>query len=148
MKKVIIMFTCVLCLSSCGTLFTAGKQPITFIGMPETQIYDKDKKIGEITKYGTTTIKVKKQLSDKTLIAKKDGYQNTPLTLKSKFNPVSIINLSNLFAWAIDLTTGKCCKWDTDIVEIDMIQSGTKKDSSEKVVELCKKLNQSVEEKY
>ena len=119
------MLTCALCLSSCGTLFTSSKQPITFMGMPETKIYDNDKKLGEIAESGTTTIKVRKKLSNKTLIAKKDGYKNTPVTLEATFNPVSIINLTNILAWAIDLGTGKCCMWDTDVVEIEMEKSNT-----------------------
>ena len=127
MKKVLLMLICVLCLSSCGTLFTPSKQPITFMGMPETRIYDNGKKLGEIAESGTTTIKVRKELSNKTLIAKKDGYQNTPVTLDATFNPVSIINLTNILAWAIDLGTGKCCKWDTDVVEIEMEKSETEK---------------------
>ena len=127
MKKVLLMLTCVLCLSSCGTLFTPSKQPITFMGMPETRIYDNGKKLGEIAESGTTTIKVRKKLSNKTLIAKKDGYKNTPVTLDATFNPVSIINLTNILAWAIDLGTGKCCKWDTDVVEIEMEKSETEK---------------------
>lgn len=127
MKKVLLMLTCVLCLSSCGTLFTPSKQPITFMGMPETRIYDNGKKLGEIAESGTTTIKVRKELSNKTLIAKKDGYKNTPVTLDATFNPVSIINLTNILAWAIDLGTGKCCKWDTDVVEIEMEKSETEK---------------------
>ena len=125
MKKVLLMLTCVLCLSSCGTLFTPSKQPITFMGMPETRIYDNGKKLGEIAESGTTTIKVRKKLSNKALIAKKDGYKNTPVTLDATFNPVSIINLTNILAWAIDLGTGKCCKWDTDVVEIEMERANT-----------------------
>ena len=125
MKKVLLMLTCVLCLSSCVTLFTPSKQPITFMGMPETRIYDNGKKLGEIAESGTTTIKVRKKLSNKTLIAKKDGYKNTPVTLDATFNPVSIINLTNILAWAIDLGTGKCCKWDTDVVEIEMERANT-----------------------
>lgn len=127
MKKVLLMLICVLCLSSCGTLFTPSKQPITFMGMPETRIYDNGKKLGEIAESGTTTIKVRKKLSNKTLIAKKDGYKNTPITLDATFNPVSIINFTNILAWAIDLGTGKCCKWDTDVVEIEMEKSKTEK---------------------
>ena len=127
MKKVLMMSICALCLSSCGTLFTPSKQSITFMGMPETRIYDNGKKLGEISEGGTTIIKVRKELSSKTLIAKKDGYKNTPFTLDATFNPVSIINLTNILAWAIDLGTGKCCKWDTDVVEIEMEKSNTEK---------------------
>lgn len=119
------MLICTLCFSSCGTLFTPSKQPITFVGMPETRIYDNGKKLGEISDGGTATIKVRKKLSNKTLIAKKEGYKNTPIILDATLNPVSIINFTNILAWAIDLGTGKCCKWDTDVVEIEMEKSKT-----------------------
>ena len=119
------MLICVLCLSSCGTLFTPTKQSITFIGIPEIKIFDNGKKLGEIKEDGTTTIKVRKKLYNKTLIAKRRGYKNTPIILEATLNPVSIINLTNVFAWIIDLGTGKCCKWDSDIIEIEMERANT-----------------------
>ena len=125
MKKVLPILICVLCLSSCGTLFTPTKQSITFIGIPETKIFDNGKKLGEIKEDGTTTIKVRKKLYNKTLIAKRRGYKNTPIILEATLNPVSIINLTNVFAWIIDLGTGKCCKWDSDIIEIEMERANT-----------------------
>ena len=125
MKKVVLLLICAFCLSSCGTLFTPTKQPITFMGMPGTRIYDNGKKLGEIEEDGIATIKIKKELSDKTLIAKKRGYRNTPVRLEATFNPVSIINLTNVLAWIIDLGTGKCCKWDSDIIEIEMERANT-----------------------
>lgn len=123
MKKVklavsalILSLTCI----SCGTLFTSSNQNITFTGEQGIKIYDQNRKIAEIGKDGTGTTKLKKRLSSKTLIAKKDGYKNTPFQVDATFNPVSIINLLNPLAWAIDLGTGKCCKWDTEIIEIEM----------------------------
>lgn len=127
MKKVILMLICALCLSSCGTLFTPSKQPITFMGTPEARIYDNGIKLGEIEEDGTATIKIKKKLSNKTLIVKKEGYKNTPIVLEATFNPVSIINLTNILAWAIDLGTGKCCKWDADVIEFEMEKNDAEK---------------------
>lgn len=127
MKNLLLTIICILSLSSCATLFTPTKQRITFTGLPETRIYDNGKKLGEIDEEGVTTIKIRKRLSDKTLIAKKEGYKSTPIILDATFNPVSIINLSNVLAWAIDLGTGKCCKWDTDVVEIEMEKKESEK---------------------
>ena len=120
MRKILCLVISTLCLTSCGTLFTPSKQPITFMGMPETRIYDNNQKIAEIPEDGTTTVNIRKKLSDKTLIAKKDGYKNTPIQLNAVFNPVSVINLTNVIAWGIDLGTGKCCKWDNDVIEVEM----------------------------
>ena len=126
MKKVLSILICTLCLSSCGTLFTPTKQAITFIGTPEARIYDNGKILGQIEEDGTAIIKIRKKLSNKTLIAKKDGYKNTPVTLDATFNPVSIINLTNILAWAIDLGTGNAAsgiqmslklKWKNQILK-------------------------------
>ena len=108
-----------LLMTSCGTLFTPTKQKIMFVGLPETSIYDDGKKLGTINDEGETTIKVRKKLSDKTLIAKKNGYKNAYIELDAVFNPISIINLNNVLGWGIDLISGKCCKWDTNFVEIE-----------------------------
>ena len=94
MKLLAIVYA--LCLSSCGTLFTSSRQDITFMGLPETRIYDNGRKLGEISENGMTTIKIKKSISDKTLIAKKDEHKNTLVILDATLNPVSIINLTNI----------------------------------------------------
>ena len=124
-KNLLLITIGIFFFTSCGTLFTSTRQKITFVGLPETKIYDNGKKLGEIEEDGTATIKIRKELSDKTLIAKKRGYRNTPVTLEATFNPVSIINLTNVLAWIIDLGTGKCCKWDSDIIEFEMERAKT-----------------------
>lgn len=120
MRNLVIVLFIGLLFTSCGTLFTSTKQPITFVGQPETSIFDHGKKLGRIGEDGETTIKIKKRLSNKVLIAKKEGYKTTAFTLNSVFNPVSIINLTNILAWAIDLGTGKCCKWDDEVVTLEL----------------------------
>lgn len=107
-------------LTSCGTLFTPTQQSIVFTGLPETTIYDNGKKLGQIKEDGETTIKIKKKLSKKRLLAKKEGYKNEYVILYTTLNPVSIINLTNVIAWGVDLGTGKCCKYEDDVVNIEM----------------------------
>jgi len=117
----LILLTCAaFCFSSCATLFTPTKQEITFTGEDGVGIYDKSKKLGMIDKEGTATIKLKKALSSKTLFAKKDGYDRTPIQIESVFNPISLLNLLFLPGWIVDLATGKVCKWDDEIIEVEM----------------------------
>jgi len=123
MKKVTFTVALVamsVCLTSCGTLFTPSSQEITFTGESGISIYDNAKKIAEIGKEGSATAKIRKKLSSKTLVAKKDGYKNVPFKLAAEFNPISIINLLDPLAWAVDLASGKCCKWEDDVIEIEM----------------------------
>ena len=107
-------------LTSCGTLFTPARQSITFSGNDGATIYDNGRVLARTDDDGMATAKVRKSLSDKTLIVKKEGYKTTPIELETTLNPVSILNLTNLFGWAIDLATGKCCRWDTEFVEFEM----------------------------
>lgn len=107
-------------LSSCSTIFTGTKQSITFMGNPGIGIYKNNNKITEITQDGTSTVKIKKSLSSTGLVAKQEGYRNTPLVLDAVFNPISVINLFNPIGWLVDLGTGAACKYDDTIVTVVM----------------------------
>lgn len=109
-----------LLLSSCCSIFTSSKQTITFVGKEGTRIYDNGVKIATIGESGETSVRIRKKLSSKELIAKKEGYRPTPLILESTFNPIACINLLNVLAWGIDLGTQKACKWENTYFEIDM----------------------------
>lgn len=121
MKKLVFLIALLpFFLSSCGTLFTSAKQTITFVGEEGTRIYDNGMKIATIDESGQASARIRKKISSKELIAKKDGYRPTPLRLESTINPVSFINLLNVLAWGIDLGTQKACKWDNTYIEIEM----------------------------
>lgn len=107
-------------LSSCGTLFTSSHQDITLKGELGAKVYDKEKMLGQIDDEGIKTFKLKKSLYSKKLILKKEGYRDGFVKVDAIFNPLSVINLTNPIAWAIDLGTGKCCKYDDNIVVFEM----------------------------
>lgn len=107
-------------MSSCCTLFTKSSQTITFVGQKDTRIYDNGQKIATIGESGETSVSVRKKLSSKDLIAKKEGYKPYPLKLDATFNPVAVINLLNVIAWGIDLGTQKACKWENTYFEIEL----------------------------
>lgn len=121
MKKVSFVILMVpLLLSSCCSIFTSSRQTVTFVGKEGTRIYDNGVKIATIGESGETSVRIRKKLSSKELIAKKEGYKPTPLVLESTFNPIACINLLNVLAWGIDLGTQKACKWENTYFEIDM----------------------------
>ncbi len=122
MKKVLFILCAVatLGLTSCATILSKSSQAITFNGMEGTRIYSDGMKIASIGQSGSVTTLVKKQLSDKPLIAKKEGYKPYPFVLSTKIQPLSFLNLLDVLGWGIDLATGKVKKYENTFIELDM----------------------------
>lgn len=122
MKKFLPLAIVCLFLSSCATIFTSSKQSITFSGMEGTKIYETSSnlKIAEIGKEKTTTVRVKKKLGEKQLLAKKEGYKNTPMILESSFNTTSLWNILFWPGFLVDLGTGQMNKYDNSYIEVEM----------------------------
>ncbi len=124
MKKkhlsIALLLGAVLCLGSCGTILTSSSQEITFTGESGIGIYDNGIKLTTINDEGIGIAKIKKRLSSKKLLAKKEGYKSTPISLDATLNPVSLLNFLGIFGWAVDAATGKCCKWSDDIIAVEL----------------------------
>ena len=120
MKKILLLVLSAMMLSSCCTLFTPSKQTITFNGENGIKIYDDGVKIAEIKDNNSTSVFIKKELSSKYLIAKKEGYRPTPLKLDTKFDAVAVINILFWPGFVVDAATGQMCKWDTTNIDIEM----------------------------
>ena len=108
-------------LSSCATLFTPSRQSITISGIEGTKIYDgvTNVKLAAIGSDKSTTIQVKKKMSDKQLLAKKEGYKTLPFLLESSFNSTSLWNLLFWPGFIVDLGTGQMNKWDNTSVNLE-----------------------------
>lgn len=126
MKKMLLLVLVVLSTSSCMTLFTKTNQSVTITGEEGVAIYDAQNnvKIGKIEDGGSVTIEVKKKLFDKTLIAKKEGYQNAVIILPSVFNPKALWNILFWPGFLIDFGTGKINKYEPAIYQVDMERQG------------------------
>lgn len=125
MKKHVILLTMTVTLfglSSCMSIFSSSQQPITITGENGIKLYDatNNVKLAEIKEGESTTIRLKKKLSDKTIIAKKEGYKNTPFVIESAFNAKSLWNILFWPGFLIDLGTGKINKYDPVIYNVEM----------------------------
>ena len=123
--SIVLLIGAAMSFASCGTLFTSSKQEITFTGDSGIGIYDKGQKLTVINNEGIGVAKIKKSLTSKTLTAKKEGYKSKPVTLDATLNPVSLLNLLGIIGWAVDLGTGKCCKWADDVIEVELEKAGS-----------------------
>ena len=122
MKKILIFLCAVFMFSSFMSIFSSSKQSITFMGENGTRLYDgtNNVKLAEIKEGGSATVKIKKKLSDKTIIAKKEGFKDTPFVIESSFNAKSLWNILFWPGFLIDLGTGKINKYDPIIYNIEM----------------------------
>lgn len=128
MKKFILLAAIGFLFSSCATLFTPSRQSITFSGIEGTKIYEAstNTKLAEIGTDNTATVSVKKKMSDKQLLAKKEGYKTQSILLESTFNTTSLWNILFWPGFIVDLGTGQMNKWDNTQINIDLEKEGTK----------------------
>ncbi len=122
MKTHLLVFIFVCLMTSCATVFTRSKQPITFSGIEGIKIYDTatNIKIAEIGSDQTVTVSFRKKLFDKHLVAKKEGYRPYPFILESTFNPISLWNVIVWPGFIIDIGTSKINKWEHTYISIDL----------------------------
>jgi hypothetical protein len=122
MKKILLLLISCALLPSCCTLFTSSDQSITFAGPEGTKIYDTytNIKIAEIGESKMVTVRVKKKIESKTLLAKKEGYRPYPLLLESTFNPTTLWNILFWPGFIVDFGTQKISKWDNTYINFDL----------------------------
>ncbi len=126
MRKILLTLVgCTFLFSSCMTICTKSRQAITFTGENGIKIYDvtNNVKLGEIKEGNSVSIFMKKNLSDRTIMAKKDGYVNTPIVVESNFNAKSLWNILFWPGFLVDLGTGQINKYDPIIYNIEMDKS-------------------------
>lgn len=129
MKKVLLVsfitIFSLMSLTSCMSIFTNARQTITFTGDKGVKLYDgtNNVMIGEISDDGMTTVKLRKKISDKIIIAKKDGFKNTPVVINSEFNTKSLWNILFWPGFLIDLGTGKINKYEPTVYNVEMEES-------------------------
>lgn len=104
------------------SIFSSSRQTITIVGEEDTKLYDgmNNVKLAEIKNGNSATLKIKKELSDKIVIAKKEGYRDTPFVIESSFNANSLWNILFWPGFLIDLATGKINKYDPVVYNIEM----------------------------
>ena len=104
-------------MTSCATLFTGTEDRITFNSTPSgATIY-----IDGVEQCKTPcSIKVNRSINDTDVEFKLDGYETRLITLSKELNVVSIINLGNLFGWAIDALSGALMKYDRKTYDITL----------------------------
>ena len=107
-------------MTSCATIFTGTKDRIYFkSNVPGATVSLND---NELCKTPCDT-KIKRKLGTTMVEVKADGYEPKLVELDKQFNIVSIINLFEVVAWAIDLATGSVMSYDQKVYKVELTKS-------------------------
>jgi hypothetical protein len=125
-----LMLIAALSFSSCATLFTGTKDTIRFNSTPSgATVY-----IDGVEQCKTPcTLLMKRSLNNTDVEFKLDGYETRIITLSKEFNVVSVLNLTNLFGWAIDGVTGAVMQYDKKAYDITLEGKRTSQINPQKI---------------
>ncbi|MDB3862867.1 PEGA domain-containing protein [Flavobacteriaceae bacterium] len=116
MKKIFLILSLGFLVTSCGALFTGTSEQITI----DSNVKKATVKFDGV-KMGSTPMSTKvKKSFDGIVTVEADGYEEERFQFQKSFNTISILNLTNLFGWAIDLVTGAINKFDMKGYDIEL----------------------------
>ena len=112
-----------LMLAACGTVMSSSNQNISF---------DSNVKGVKIFVDGMQVCKTpcvypfERKSASSVITAKKEGYEDKQIILRSELNSVAILNLTFWPSWLTDVATGGMWQYNRDGVYIDMEKAGLK----------------------
>ena len=121
MKKLSpVLFTI---LAACGTVFSGSDQDISF----DSNVKDVKIFVDGMEMCKTPCILPLERKSSSTyIVAKKEGYEDKQLLLRSGFNKIALFNLTYLPSWLTDAVSGGMWQYNRDGVYIDMEKANLK----------------------
>lgn len=128
MKKTILFS--LMFLSACGTLFSGGNQDVSFdSNVKDVKVYVDGMEICKTP----CVFPLERKSSTVVVVAKKAGYEDKQMVLRSNLNKVAILNLTFWPSWLTDVATGGMWQYSRDGVYIDMERSNLKHSELQKV---------------
>lgn len=110
-------------LSACGTLFSGGNQDISFdSNVKDVKVYVDGMEICKTP----CVFPLERKSSTVVVVAKKAGYEDKQMVLRSNLNKVAVLNLTFWPSWLTDVATGGMWQYSRDGVYIDMERSNLK----------------------
>lgn len=118
--KQFLIFSAVLFLSGCGTVFSGTNQTVTVnANVERAKVY-----VNGMPACSTPcAVDLNRSNINTTLILKKDGYEESVFVLKSQFNPIALINLTMVYSWTTDFISGGVWRYSPDSLYVEMEKS-------------------------
>ena len=103
--------------SSCATIFSGTREEVLFTSEPSGV-----KVIMDGYTVGKTPIMldVRRNLGGRWIAFELEGYENQYVKMETDFNAVSILNLTCLICWGVDLATGAATRYSLPSMYIEL----------------------------
>lgn len=128
-KLLVIASAVTLACSSCATIFTGSKAKVIF---DSEQVKENVDITVDGYKYKHVTlpytVKVKKGFNESIIKAEAEGYRPYVLIIDKIFNPVSILNLTDIIGWGIDAATGAMMRPEYKYYDLEFKKQDDKKE--------------------
>ncbi|MDX2191300.1 MAG: hypothetical protein SFY32_15715 [Bacteroidota bacterium] len=112
-----IVFSGLLSISSCATVFTGTTDIVKFETTPEKARIILD---GATECISPCELSIERSISKKNIYIKKEGFESKNFELKTEFNVISILNLGNVLFWGVDALTGSIFKYEPKFYSIEL----------------------------
>ncbi|MCD9616394.1 PEGA domain-containing protein [Chryseobacterium gleum] len=117
--SIVLSLSIALSTTSCATIFTGTRDPITFSSNPEgAKVFHKG-----IEKCTTPcTVKIPRSLSKQTVTFEKEGFEKKEVKLTKNFNAVTLLNiiLGGAIGVGIDAATGSLTKYSPKKYDVEL----------------------------
>ncbi|QBJ84841.1 PEGA domain-containing protein [Chryseobacterium gleum] len=117
--SIVLSLSIALSTTSCATIFTGTRDPITFSSNPEgATVFHKG-----IEKCTTPcTVKISRSLSKQTVTFEKEGFEKKEVKLTKNFNAVTLLNiiLGGAIGVGIDAATGSLTKYSPKKYDVEL----------------------------
>lgn len=117
--SIVLSLSIALSTTSCATIFTGTRDPITFSSNPEgAKVFHKG-----IEKCTTPcTVKIPRSLSKQTVTFEKEGFEKKEVKLTKNFNAVTLLNiiLGGAIGVGIDAATGSLIKYSPKKYDVEL----------------------------
>ena len=104
----------------CATIFTGTSDSVTIQSEPSGA-----KIFVDGVYSGKTTVSISmKRNQDHHILIKKEGYEDATTTVTRSLNVVSILNLTSILCWVVDVVTGAMWKFDQHGISVTLDKLG------------------------
>ena len=120
MNKTCLSLLSVLALSGCGTIVGGSSQNISIdSNVKGVEIFDGGMKLCETP----CTVRLARERSEKTLIARKNGYEETRILVGTSLNLFTLGNLISYTGFTTDAVTGAVWEYSPDSYYVNMMRN-------------------------